>query len=187
SGGVAFENARVRNSAIVIDTVTGGSDGNDTITITSANNAHGNTSLLVSTGTGTDSLTVSGTATFAGTLTANVATVNLNADVTNPITGTASTVNVAAPGQIQDGIAVATSGATVNVAAGTYPETVNLNISATVRLQGGVTTNAFASINGSTIDLNGNTLTTGDATSTTIAGVITGTGASAFTKQGAGL
>ena len=56
------------------------------------------------------------------TLTAECAlTINLHADVANAVTGSvASIVNVAAPGQIQDGIDVAGPGATVNVAAGVY-------------------------------------------------------------------
>jgi len=63
SGGIPFENARVRNSAIVIDTTI--VDGNDTITITSANNAHGNTSLSIDTGVfGFDTLSIDGGAAF---------------------------------------------------------------------------------------------------------------------------
>ena len=49
---------------------------------------------------------------------------NLNADITNAVAGSASTVNVSAPGQIQDGIDAAATGGTVNVAAGTYAENV---------------------------------------------------------------
>jgi Ca2+-binding RTX toxin-like protein len=77
SGGVAFENARVRGSALVIDTVTGGSDGNDTITILSANNAHTNTTLRIDTGTGTDTISVgSGYNVVAGG--ANIDTITVN-------------------------------------------------------------------------------------------------------------
>ncbi|QDU28581.1 Bifunctional hemolysin/adenylate cyclase precursor [Anatilimnocola aggregata] len=128
SGGVAFENARVRGAAIVIDTDTVA--GVDDIEIVSASNSHLNTSLNITTGTEVgDAITVSGITTFSGTTTLNAPTINLNANVTNTVTGsTATTVNVndAPSGQIQDGIAVAAVGATVNVAAGTYAENVTL-------------------------------------------------------------
>src|SRR5262249_25242005 len=77
SGGVAIESAAFwNNTTVVIDTVTGGSDGNDTITINSANNAHNNTNLTISTGTGTDVVNVNGPVSFAGAV--SVTTVNVN-------------------------------------------------------------------------------------------------------------
>ncbi|MFO0880922.1 MAG: autotransporter-associated beta strand repeat-containing protein [Gemmataceae bacterium] len=120
SGSVAFENARVRTSAIVINTTTVA--GTDLITITSASNVHGNTSLSINAGTEAgDVITVDGTTTFSGTTTLNAKTINLNAIITNAVTGsTATTVNVTSPGEIQDGIDVAAAGGTVNVAAGSY-------------------------------------------------------------------
>ena len=126
SGGTPFENARVPSGeAIVIDTTTVA--GTDMITITSANNADTNTGLTVTAGTEAgDTITVNGTATFSGTTTLDAKTVTLNANVTNTVTGTTATVvNVTSPGQIQDGVNVAASGATVNVAAGTYTELVS--------------------------------------------------------------
>ncbi len=71
SGGVAFETvAAFNNINLVIDTGPPASPaGNDTITITSGNNAHGNTNVSINTGaTGTDSLTINGPITVAGTL-----------------------------------------------------------------------------------------------------------------------
>ena len=96
SGGTAFDDIRVRNSAIMIDTTNAA--GNDTINIASADNAHGNTSLQVKAGMQSgDVINVNGTTTFSGTVTLDAATINLNADVTGAVTGsTATTVNVAA-------------------------------------------------------------------------------------------
>lgn len=55
SGGVAFESAHVRNATtLTIDTVTGGSNGTDSVSVNSANNAHGNASIAISTGDSSD-------------------------------------------------------------------------------------------------------------------------------------
>ncbi len=113
-----IEAAYVSGAAVFILT----NDGTDSVTVTSADNAHGNTSLNINAGTDTgDAITINGTTTVSGTTTLNAPTINLNANVTNAVTGaTATTVNVASPGQIQDGINVAASGAAVNVSAGSY-------------------------------------------------------------------
>lgn len=82
SGGVAFEMARVRNTTTVtIDTTV--VDGTDTITVTGAANAHGNTNLEIITGnTGTDNVTISGAATFAGDVLIQTRDFDLNALLT---------------------------------------------------------------------------------------------------------
>ena len=116
---------RVRNSAITIDTTAAA--GNDTVNIVSADNVHGNTSLQVKAGSQSgDVINVNGVAKFSGAVTLDAATINLNADVMSTVTGsTATIVNVVAPAQIQDGVNLAASGATVNVAAGNYTEDVD--------------------------------------------------------------
>ena len=132
---MGFEDARVRNSSITIDTT--GVVGTDTITVTSADNAHTNTSLAVTTGVEVgDTITVNGTMTVTGTTTLNAATVALNANVTNAVTGSvAATITVASPGQIQDGISVAAStGGTLTAGAGTFAE--NLVVTKELTLKG---------------------------------------------------
>ena len=124
-----------------------------------------------------------------GTVSVNSATVNLAADIrAAAITGTATTVNVQSnAAQIQDGIDVAVAGATVNVAAGNYGEAINVNKALTVQLAAaaGVTINSLAGVAGGSLDLNGGTLTTGDGTDSTFAGVISG-GNGSLVKQGSG-
>jgi hypothetical protein len=84
SGGEPFGSIRVRGSAMVIDTVTGG-DGNDTITITSAGNDHRNVSLTIVSGAGADSVAVHGAATFAGFV--DVRTTDLSLTPAGTLTG----------------------------------------------------------------------------------------------------
>lgn len=66
SGGVTFETAHLfGNTTVVIDTASI-IDGDDTITVASADNAHGNVNLTINTGTGTDVITLSGNVTTTG-------------------------------------------------------------------------------------------------------------------------
>jgi len=102
SGGTPFETAHVRGASnVIINTVSGGTDGNDAITISSANNAHNNTALTISTGTGTDTVMINGATSFTGSVsidTVNVSsvaagTINAGAGLTITNTGTASGSN----------------------------------------------------------------------------------------------
>lgn len=69
SGLVPFEAVHLWNNGLVnIDTVAGGTDGNDTVAITGGNNGHANANVTISTGSGTDSVTVSGTLVVSGNL-----------------------------------------------------------------------------------------------------------------------
>ncbi|MFO0821305.1 MAG: autotransporter-associated beta strand repeat-containing protein [Pirellulales bacterium] len=89
SGAVPFENARVRGSAIVIDTTTVA--GTDSITITSANNAHANTSLSIITGTEAgDTINVNGGVSLAGTI--SLSGTNINSTAAGAISSTGLTL-----------------------------------------------------------------------------------------------
>ena len=80
SGGVAIETvAFFDNDDLVISTTT--FDGNDTITVNSADNAHLNNSLVFDTGSGTDSIVLSGNVTTTGTQ-AYMAPFSLTTDAT---------------------------------------------------------------------------------------------------------
>jgi fibronectin-binding autotransporter adhesin len=68
SNGVAFESARVSAVSITIDTVAGGVDGNDTITVSSVQAAAGITDLTINTGAGTDSVVITGATSITGNL-----------------------------------------------------------------------------------------------------------------------
>jgi len=100
-------------------------------------------------GPATAVLTVNAAITTAGTFTTtNLDTANLNADfAASSISGDASLVNVAAPGQIQDGIDLSASGAMVNVATGTYTGNVSTAGKA-IALSPGATSPGRVAING---------------------------------------
>ncbi|HND53379.1 MAG TPA: hypothetical protein PLV92_13310, partial [Pirellulaceae bacterium] len=89
SATVPFETVHLRNnSTVVIDTVTGGADGNDTVTVVSGDNAHGNTNLTITTGAGTDTTTTSGALTLTGDLSITSPAILINSAVT--ISGSAT-------------------------------------------------------------------------------------------------
>jgi len=76
SGLVPFEQVHLWNNAQVnIDTVAGGSDGNDTVTINGGNNAHGNSNVDIKTGNLADTVSVTGSLTVSGLLSVSSQTI----------------------------------------------------------------------------------------------------------------
>ncbi len=94
-------------------------------------------------------------------------------------------VSASSGGSIQRAIDRSSPGDTVNVNTGVYAESVNVNQALALDLGGSIAVNSLAGIAGSAIHLNAFTLTEGDATSTTYAGLIDGAGGG-LVKQGAG-
>lgn len=111
TGGNPFEGAHLWSNTqvriLTANTSIGGTDGNDSVTINSASNAHNNTNLWIDTGSGTDTVTVAGDATVSGSVTvfsqnidftggtASATAVVLNAG-TGAITTTTNVVDVSA-------------------------------------------------------------------------------------------
>ncbi|MFO0804296.1 MAG: Calx-beta domain-containing protein [Gemmataceae bacterium] len=86
---------------LTVDTKTGGTDGNDTIDITSADNAHAITNFNIATGAnGTDVVNVNGAATFAGNIGVATGTVNSNATAT---AGNSGKIALDVRGNVTDG------------------------------------------------------------------------------------
>jgi hypothetical protein len=72
SGGVVFETLAVWNTTTIVLDTSLNADGNDSITLAGFSNAHGITNFEIKTGTGTDSLMVTGDLTLPGTFNASV-------------------------------------------------------------------------------------------------------------------
>jgi autotransporter-associated beta strand protein len=85
------------NSVVALDTTA--TDGNDTITITSANNAHNNSSLVINTAAGADEVDINGAVSLAGNF--NITTQQINSNATTTLGGNASWN--AGGGSISDG------------------------------------------------------------------------------------
>jgi hypothetical protein len=102
SNAVAIEAAHIRNvGSVTIDTTT--VSGNDTITVTSASNAHGIGNLSILTGTGTDTMNVNGAVTVSGDITFTTGQINIanNADISS--TG-AGNISLTADGGTREGL-----------------------------------------------------------------------------------
>ena len=119
-----------------IDPVTGGGNGNDSVTINSGTGAHLNTNLMINTSTGTDTVTIAGAITVGGNVDVLSQNIASNALLT---AGAASTVTLnAGTGAITDGNGATNnvSGlnlaliATTGVGVGTTLETVVTNLEA---------------------------------------------------------
>ena len=96
SGGVAFESLHVwDNGTVVIDTTF--DDGNDLVTVNSADNVHQNTNLTIVTGVGTDTVVLgTGTHGIAVSGTVTVSTGGSVVDSTSAVNVTANSLSIAA-------------------------------------------------------------------------------------------
>lgn len=92
SGGVGFADARIRGSNIAINTTT--SDGNDMVTIASANNAHANTGLSINTGSGTDTVAVNGAVAMSGSISVASPTIQLGANLSTSVAAAAGSLTL---------------------------------------------------------------------------------------------
>ncbi len=100
SGGIAFESALVSGyTNVVIDTAT--VDGNDTINVTSSNNAHSNTNLTIRSGSGNDVVNLAAGITVAGAFSVNTGALNLGSSAiqagTDIILSARDTISLTAP------------------------------------------------------------------------------------------
>jgi filamentous hemagglutinin family protein len=116
----------------------------------------------------------------AGNLILDAPTLNFNAPITlntgSALSGNATTVNVGAAGQVQNGVDAAAAGATVNLAAATYDLTSEVVINKNLTVQGSTTGASIlngqnetremeidGTSSGDTVTLNNLTLTDGNA------------------------
>ncbi len=178
SSGAALriENVAIGAEALILNGT--GIGGTGALTATGTSSTSGTVSLAtnstVGVAAGADSLTLSGAVSGSGALT-KVGAGTLTLSGTNTYT---SATNVNAGNLIlSGGSAIANTGAVV--LADVSGANLQINASETIgSLAGG-------GITGGNVNLQGNTLTTGDASSTTFAGVISGSGGSVI-KTGAG-
>lgn len=122
------------NTNVLIDTSATVGAGANTITVSAPILlGHNNANLTLKT-SAAGSVTVDSALALSGALSIDSPTVSLNAAVTAAsLSGTATTTQVSAPGRIQQGVDVSAIGGIVNVAAGSYAETVILSKSLTLR------------------------------------------------------
>jgi filamentous hemagglutinin family protein len=146
----------------------------DSATIVAALNG-ANVNLIASNAITVNAAIDTATPNFAGALTLSAPTANLNAPISLklgvPLSGNATTVNVGAGGTVQNGVDVATAGATLNLAAATYTLTNTVAIGKSLTLNGASSASSTVSGNnavqvfsiagGSTVNLNNLTVING--------------------------
>ena len=174
TGGLAFETTALANNTTVnIDTVAGGTDGNDTVTVagTGAAAAHGNTNLTVNTGAGTDTVAFTTANTdVAGSLTVTT----VNASVAAGVTVTAGTnLTVTASGAISSSGDVAATAGTATLTATGQDDANNVTAGTDISLSG-------AGITAGTLTAGGK-ITATAANSITVNGTATAGGALSYT------
>ncbi|MFO0885669.1 MAG: hypothetical protein U0894_16030, partial [Pirellulales bacterium] len=148
TGGNPFEGAHLWNNTTVriltANTSIGGTDGNDSVVINSGFTAHGNTNLVIDTGSGTDLVTVAGNLTVTGDIQIN----SQNMSFTG---GTLSAVNVglnAGTGSI----ATTTTAIDVSATALTATSTNGIDLDTTIATLTANTTSVFPALGPIRID-----------------------------------
>jgi hypothetical protein len=193
SGGVQFETVALRGNALVrIDTAASpGSDGVDTVTLGSANNAHGNANLEIDTGDGLgDMIEVNGGVTFAASVTLASQRIDFNF-AASVVTAAAVTLNsgagpisdstVLSPSVVADilsatagsGILLGTSVNTITTASVTAAGDLRISEASAVTV-----TSAVAASGATAIDAGG---------TLTVAGLVRGTSVTLSANETAGL
>ncbi|HTN77652.1 MAG TPA: autotransporter-associated beta strand repeat-containing protein, partial [Pirellulaceae bacterium] len=144
SGATTFAPVAFWNSSdVVIDTVAGGSDGSDTISIASAAVGN-NASLTINTGSGVDSVNINGAVALAGAL--NITTAEVNSTVAGTIsTGTGLTIAQTGANSTLNGVISGATftktgvGALLLLASNTYTSNTFVNAGSLLVGNGGTT------------------------------------------------
>ena len=173
------------NDLLVINTIA--NDGNDTVTITSASNAHANDRLKIETGAGTDSVTINGDATFTGD--ALAATADIEIDSQSIILNGGTLTVTAANGSVDlnaGGGAITSPGTATpddfDVVANALVAAATTGIGAT----GAPLLTNVASLSADNTGMNNVVVTNTLATATTATSLSTGTGNVIFQQLGGG-
>lgn len=109
SGVVGIATALVRGSGLTINTTA--SDGVDTVTVTSANNAHANTSLTINTGSGADTVAVNGAVAMSGPISISSSAIQLGANLDTTAAAAAGSLSLTGAVTLTAGALLTTDGA----------------------------------------------------------------------------